>query len=557
MTTISEHVYTARVLDPDGDIVLSLDKSAPGEISLDSGRIPHVEARLQIAVENAALLDELDPRPSRRIEISASRGGELPRLFNLGIREAQPDRAGGTVTLTLASDEKILMDYAQLVDGVGAWDVQNSLRAVCNYVLAKIGATLQAGALDADVTAYWAVTNLHPNPLPTSALGYGAGAGASAPTYNATEGRVQWTSSAANSNLICATSLTSYRVTPGRTYTFVVEWATGTAGRTARPAIQWRNNGSASTLDTIQGPMFSYSANYQRMHITATAPAGAEFAYPLVLTSGNVAATLHIVRRTQFYEGDRVIPFFTGATAADANYTYKWADPAAPHASSSVRTPILVERRPESLLWRAGDSGMAFLEPLLKTAGLRLVCDERQRWWLRAADYRAPGVQNYRHAVNIEEATERLSREDDAWFDAAVYLYIWTDAEGIEQRRTDSFSLVELPTKVLRVELRDTPYPGPGRAEAIVRRAQGRGRTLTVSAIPTWTEATDQPLAILLEGTPIQTGISASVTFDLGTDTVSVSSRTVDTPAGAWILIPAGQRWIDSPPGASWTGEVI
>lgn len=546
MTTITAPMYAARIVDAGGDIPLSWDEEPAGEVLLDSSAFPYVQGAITVAVENPTLLEDLDPRDSRRIIIDAYADSHLagseqipdgtPRTFNLGIREATPDRGAGTVTIRLASDESILMDYAQLVDGVGAWDVQNSLRAVCNYVLGKIGATLQAGTVDADATAYWAVTNLHPNPLPASALGYGAGAGATGVTYNATEGRVQWTTTAANSNLICASSLTSYRVTPGKTYTFVIEWATGTTGRTARPAIQWRNNGSASTLDTIVGATFSYSANYQRMYVTATAPAGAEFAYPLVLTSGNATTTLHIVRRSMFYEGDRVVPFFTGATAADPHYTYKWDDPLAPNAASSTRTP-LVESRPESLLWKAGDSGMTFLEPLLKAAGLRLVCDEQRRWWLRTAEYRAADSQAYRYGVNIKSADETLSREDDAWYDAAVYVYVWTDADGIEQRRTDSFSLAPIPTKVLRVELSDTPYPGPGRAEHIVRRAQGRGRTVTISAIPTWDEHPDQGLSIILEGTPIQTGIASAVRYDFGSNTVSVTSRTTDTPAGAIDLL--------------------
>lgn len=539
MTTISRHTYTA---DTDLDTVLSI---TAGGVTLDSGAIPHVDARLTLAVEDATLLDELDPRDARRVRIGATRGGGVVggewvpsgfRYFDLGIREAAPDRAAGTVTLRLASDEAILMDYAQLVDGVGAWDVQSSLRAVCNYVLDKIGAALEPGVVDADVTAYWAVTNLHPNPLPTSALGYAGGAGAGVPSYNAGQQRIDWTSTASDSNLIAASSLTSYRVTPGKSYVFAIEWATGTSGRTARPAIQWRNNGSASTLETIRGPVFSYSTLFQRMHVIATAPEGAEFAYPLVLTSGNTAATLHVVKRAQFYEGDKLIPFYTGATASDAHYTYKWADTATPNASSSIRTPV-VERRPESLFWPAGMSGMSFLEPLLKVTGKRLVCDEQRRWWLRDAEYRAAGSQNYRHAVNIEQATERLSREDEYWCDAAVYTYVWKDDAGIEHQRIDSFALVDPPTKVLRVDLRDTPYPGPGRAEAFVRRAQGRGRTVTVTAIPTWTEATDQPLTILLEGTPIQTGIAGSVSYDFGADTVTVSSRTSDTPYGAIDLL--------------------
>lgn len=181
---------------------------------------------------------------------------------------------------------------------------------------------------------------------------------------------------------------------------------------------------------------------------------------------------------------------------------------------------------------------MDFLHPLLQAVGLRLVCDEQRRWTLRNDEYRAAGAQAWRYGVNITAADEQLSRDDDSWFDAAVYSYEWTDDAGVPQSRTDAYSLIPSPSKVLRVELRDIPYPGPGRAEHMVQRAQGKGRSVTVSGIPTWTEETDQPLSILLDGTPIQTGISASVQFNFDDDTVTVSSRTTDTPAGAIDLLP-------------------
>ncbi|MCZ4301275.1 hypothetical protein [Microbacterium oxydans] len=562
MTTESTHDYAARVLDPAGDIPLGLDRISGG-VSLDGSRIPHVESEITVAVPDAALLEQLDPRDSRRVVIDVRATfpiGTRQRSFDLGIREATPDRAGGTVTLRLASDEAILMDYAQLVDDNGPRAHQASLRAVCNYVLGKIGAALQPGTLDADVTAYWAVTNLVTNPrLANDAgswlVGSGASAGArvvmSAPLPPIGNTAFRWTAAAGESNVVPLS--TRFRVTPGKWYVFSAYICSGTA-RQARAAIQWWSAGNVLSSTTFGAPIASDVTAFRRVSVIAQCPPGAEEVVPYISTLANASGNLHYVSCAMFHEGNELVPYGDGATAPGAGYTWAWQGN--PHASTSTRTPV-IERRPETLLWTAGVSGMAFLEVLLKSAGLRLVCDEQRRWTLRDADYRANGAQSYRHAVNIETADERLSRDEADWYDAAVYDYVWVDAAGIQHRRQDTYALHTPPSKVLRVELTDTPFPGPGRAQHIVERAQGRGRTVTVSAIPSWLEQTDQPLSILLEGTPIQTGIAGSIRFNFSNDTVTASSRTTDTPASAWELIPSGESWLDSPAGASWIGEVI
>lgn len=716
MTTISAPSYAARVLDAGGDIILSLDENSAGDITLDASAIPHVSSSVPVAVEDAMQLVQLDPRDSRRVVLTASRDGGTPRTFDLGIREATPDRAGGTVTLTLASDEALVMDYAQLVDDNGPRAYQSSLRAVCEYVLSKVpgvqrnlipyptagvgsgwgvaswgtggagttnlsdltgvspnvpnspqpaasftwttapaggvptmftgafpiptgrqlmtfsshiastiggqqwrmavqwfsdsalistdygpataptptnwrfsvtarppvGATraailwqltsgaivvgsfawmslamavvgtrtayvarvLEPGTVDADATAIWGVKNLFPDPsvenaTPAFAGDVGApnvvrdGATYAPPYQGSYLLRVQATATTG----LSIGQITPMGVSAGATYT-ASAYLRSASGNTkqARIIIRWTGPAGNFIRDEQSAYVMTSATAWTRYVLTARAPAGASGARVFIEWAGTHAAgNLHFVDGVMFHEGNEAIPLFTGSTPTDA-YTYAWDKDV--NASASTRTPTSVERLPESLLWRAGVSGMAFLEPLLKAAGLRLVCDEQRRWTLRAADFRAAGNQSYRYAVNIETADEKLSREDDAWYDAAVYVYTWTDSSGIEQTRTDAFALTTPPTKVLRVELRDTVYPGPGRAENIVRRAQGRGRTVTVSAIPTWDERTDQYLSILLEGTPIQTGLASTVRYDLADATVTVSARTVDTPAGAIDLLP-------------------
>jgi hypothetical protein len=750
VTAFSTHEYKVRVPDAAGDVVLSPDEDSAGEITLDASRKSHVQATLNVAVADSALLTKLDPRASRRVVIditSSSDDGSQSRLFDLGIRRADPDRASGTVELELASDEAILGDAAQLVDDVTPRTFQSSLRSVCEYVLSKvpgilrnlepnsralstgtlapygarfswvrsfvttgvpapgapttvvrftspesgsvsgrgvdsygnpdlaapgtsgawlegprvtpgqtitisrfmrmfsttlwvtrvrfhdgagawIGTTksgtpvgptlpnnwarpswtgvvpagakyvsistvtsgaqtvttssflditgvmtettdrvrswreqaLEPGGPDADVTAYWPVASLVSNPsFETNTDGWAAGTNATAPARfsDTAQGEVsgawvaRWAANAAGSSYIDYQDIS---IRPGVSYVLSAYMYSEDAARNGRVMMRFKA-GNGTILRDVYGTTTALkSAEWTRLSIIATAPPGAEKAtlhLEHIATAGGQAARADGV---MFHEGTELIPYFDGATVDTAAYDFAWTGPA--HASNSTRTPS-VERPPEALTWRAGVSGMDFLEPLLKASGLRIVCDELRRWSLRDADYRADGNQTYRYGANIETAVESLSREDDAWFDAAVYEYTWTDRDGIAQRRVDAFGLNAAPTKVLRVEVPDTPFPGPGRAEHIVRRAQSRGRTVTVSAIPTWLEQTDQPLSILLDGTPIQTGIAGSVRYDLAGDTVTVTSRTADTPAAAWILIPTGQRWIDSPAGGTWKNEVI
>lgn len=410
-------------------------------------------------------------------------------------------------------------------------------------------------ALDADITPYYALTNLHPNPVPASANGYTGGAGANAPTYNAgPPSDVRWTTTAAVSNLICAGSLTAFRVTPGKTYVFAILWASASAGRTAQPIIQWRTNGSASVVGNVYGTAKSYDPNYQELTVVATAPPGAEYAYPIVQTSGNAATTTHLVRSMRFYEGAEVVPPFSGATPATAQYSYAWGDPTAPNASPSIRTPLVDSPARDALICKAGMSWLDFLSPLVQRYGYRLVCDEQRVWTLRDASYVAAGSLYIAHGVNLIDATDTLDRASEDWFDGAAFVYTWRDRDGIPQERVDSWSLTATPQKVVRREI-DAPWPGPGRAQYAVQRAQGRGREVTATRISDLTARAEQPVQIILNGAPIQTGAAQSVEFDLDRDEITVTARTTDTPPTAWVLLAAGQRWIDSPAGGSWIGE--
>lgn len=82
-----------------------------------------------------------------------------------------------------------------------------------------------------------------------------------------------------------------------------------------------------------------------------------------------------------------------------------------------------------------------------------------------------------------------------------------------------------------------TPWPGRGRAEAMVRRAQDRGRVTTLSGVATWIEHADQALQVTTADGSVLQGSIGSLTYDLGDDTVTITSRTSVIPLGSIDLL--------------------
>src|SRR5690606_9036362 len=293
-----------------------------------------------------------------------------------------------------------------LVDDEGAWAHQASLRGVCDYVLGKIGASLEPGDTDADVTAFWEVTNLVANPsMEVDAANWtavgNAGSLVRAAVGTAPAGgyALRFTAvSAGAANVAPVASLTDFTVVPGRFYVLSAYTVPSGASGLARAVLQWRNaNGLVVISHTYGAEVVTSSTGWSRVTVVGQAPPGATHVLPYVQTLGNAAGASHYVDAAMFYQGERVVDYADPSTG-QAGYSWAWQDVA--HKSASTRIPD-VERPPEALVWPAGRSGLEFLRPLVQAAGFRLVCDEQRRWTLRDAGYRAPGAQTFRYGVNI------------------------------------------------------------------------------------------------------------------------------------------------------------
>lgn len=528
---------TTSMLRPTASVLIDGDDfQAEGgsSVTLDAGAVPYARATVELPLLSDALIDYLDPRDLVRCPVT---GGDavtgVPRTFNLGLRARTVDHTAKQVTLELASDEAMVMDYATMSDDYTPRTLESSLRSVVDYVLglAIPGAALEAGT-DANVTRYWELTNLVPNPQMTvNVANWGTGSGASS-LVRATFGSVataQWTAAAGTSNIIPATTLTAYAVRPGRSYVFAFDIRSSVA-RNARAAIQWRTGGGAITHTTVYGAAITTNnTGLQRAYVIATAPPGADFCQPFVNTAGNVAGNLHYVTNAMFYEGDELVSYFSGLTTDTATYSYDWADTAQPNNSASIRTPLVSSPGVDALTWKAGQSAWDFLLYLTASVNMVLWCDENRDWRLQTPESRTIAQQVYISGLNARSGSDTIDRDDtEAYVTGVVLRYQWTDADGNPMYATDSAGTA---TKVLVQEV-ESPYPGPGAAANMLARRQGTGRVQEAVSITDWTTTPGMGVQYSLPGAPDILGRVSGVEFYLADGFMAI------TAAGLVDIVP-------------------
>jgi hypothetical protein len=217
--------------------------------------------------------------------------------------------------------------------------------------------------------------------------------------------------------------------------------------------------------------------------------------------------------------------------------------------------PVSVDNA-DSLIWSPGVSGWDYVYPLVQKAGLRLYCDETRRWRLVRATSNSEDLMVLTADQNVTAGRDKISLDDD-WYDAVVLTYRWRDpATATTMLAYDVAG--DYRARNVFAETREVPYPGPGAADALLSRKQGRGRVLDVAAVSDYFAKPGRALAITLPGTPVQTGYTSSVTWSYPDDEMRVASRgLIDTPESAWMFLPVGQKWTDSPVGASWISEGV
>jgi hypothetical protein len=545
----SKHVYTATLLS-DPEIVLQLDDDSPGDIELNAGQAPHVSGSLRLKPQSVEVLEALDPRVTPRIRLDVSAEfptGTRTRSFDLGVRDRDRDQESALADVPLASDEALLTDFAPLDDDLTPFQHQDSLRGLVSYVLdtAIPGASLEPGD-DTAIRALSDSQNLIRNPRcannttdwgVTWATGgvalnrYPSGGPSYAPTY-----AQLWANVADSTGVYVYITEESLSVSSSRDYVL---------GLSADPPV-----GVSVVVDAIiydaSGNIVGFSApvtlagdgTWHRLASEFTTPATGVKVRPRLNVLGTMTYGVFFgvtAARLSEDAGDPTdLEYWDGDTTDTPEYEYEFADAA--HASVSHRSAVVDAPTPDAILWPAGKDALEYLQPLVQAKGLRLVCDELRQWTLRDAGYTAPGSMAIRFAVNMVAGRERISRDSGLWFDARVTRYKWRDRNGVQHERVDAFALNTPYTKLTTLDV-DAPYPGPGRSEYAVHRAQGRGREVTATKVADWTEHAEQSVSVVLDGAPTQIGLTQSVRFDLSSDEVTVQTRTTDVPEGAVDLL--------------------
>lgn len=276
---------------------------------------------------------------------------------------------------------------------------------------------------------------------------------------------------------------------------------------------------------------------------------------------GDSTITIDLASDERLLEDYRPLTDVTATTSMTSirqvvSYVLNRAIPGAVLAPSGDGPAVGDDAADDALLWKAGRSALDFLRPLVQALGLRLVCDEQRVWTLRNESYTGHGdMFAITYGDNLIDGEDTIDRDAALWFDARVTRYTWTDSAGTRHERVDSYALNTPYTRATLLEV-DAPYPGVGRSEYAVRRAQQRGREIAATTIADWNIRAEQPALFIFPDAPIQFGALQTIEYDLATDEMTVTARTIDTPETAWVLLDAGEAWDDSPPGESWTEEV-
>lgn len=501
-------------------ITLSLK---PGSsITLDEGRAPYAEARLEIALPAQADLDLLDTRTTNRVRIQVTTGQTFvspalsaqSRTHDLLLHERGADHLAvrSSISLICRSDEAVLIDAGNkttTTDSTALQD-QKSLRSMCTAFLENRFFTLASGTDDFDLTVTYALDNLAINPKVANTTGYSVSTGTGARV--ATGGPLATVAAFYRLTLTSTqtTFITTYgtfSVTPGKTYRI------GAYARCSASDSVYLDAYSSGVFDSTDNPVALTAATWQWIESADFTPTAGVTSLNVRLvhstTSRGSGTTLDIsalvVAETTGWPG----AYFDGSTATDAYYSYAWDGT----VNASVSHRIRLDARDQKLLYQdPGVKDWDFLRPILQASGLRLFCDEQRVWRLvNPTTYLPAGTLTL---SDPKRGSDRISRESGDWVNAVVVKYTWIDDDGLQQVAYDA-AYSGLGDVLLLVE-NNSRYPGPGAAAVILARYTGRGRVQDITALPELAATPGMALSTTLPNTPDQLGYVSKVQWSIG-----------------------------------------
>jgi len=265
-----------------------------------------------------------------------------------------------------------------------------------------------------------------------------------------------------------------------------------------------------------------------------------------ILRTADASGTTLDVAELLIVQSDVDLEYFDGSTTDTDFIDYAWTGTTNNSASPRTYVP-----NSDAMIWQPGVTAWDWLEPLLQVTGLRLYCDEDRKWWLETAGTPRDGVITISAERNATQASDKISRTSDSWFDAVVIGYTRNvDENG---KAFTVYDATDPGTLALKLEY-DRPYPGAGAAASILARAQGRGRVLRLESISNYDATPGMALTATLPDSPIQTGVISSAEWSFPDDRMTIGSRGLtDTPESSWLFATEGHAWEDETVGTDWT----
>lgn len=557
---INTSSYTAVIHLETKDVSLQV-KSA--EITLDETRAPYVQAAVVCARPSDNDLELIDPRQKIRATVTATQEWIQPvrdpqtRTFDLLLHERTIDHDEADLTLRLVSDEALLIDAGN--DTTSSTRIYGlSVKDAVDAALTGHGFALEAGALDVDLEAnpptLPVITNHAPSPIPAASTNWRAHSTLNRSILTgAYEGRdvIRGTRNSSSGAYAIYLSETNKIATSDGVDYIIRIMARSSVGNTLR--LRLERDAGVTILDknyTVEAAewtelkfAFTASSSYSPYTVSILSASATDSGTTLDLADFRVLTSEHDAASDGAY--------FSGSFTDDEFDTYAWTGTV--NASKSTRTNL---PNSDAFIQTPGTLDWDYVAPLVQAGGLRLFCDENREWRLvDPLTYAVPGQINVAAGTNATSGRDTISRQQEAWFDAVVVEYRWTDAEGLPQVAYDAAS--HGGTKLLKKVI-ERPFPGAGAAASILALYSGRGRTLDVEALTDLNATPGMALAMTLPGTPVQVGVVSSVTWKWSaegdSDEMRIDSRgLLDTPSTAWLLQPEGYAWQDIPVGQDWT----
>lgn len=189
----------------------------------------------------------------------------------------------------------------------------------------------------------------------------------------------------------------------------------------------------------------------------------------------------------------------------------------------------------EATIWEPGHKAWDYLDAFLEAASLRIWADEIGRWYLTERQTTTPGHLNITPTNTMISHVDSMVYDPNLWYDAVVIEYRWVDALGENQVAYDAAGNT-VPRSALTLRKDDTAYPGPGAAQGILDRVQGRGRVIDVDAVSRYNANPGQAVTITPPTGFDQNGFLVSVEWRFPDAEMSLVSRNLTTrPVTTWL----------------------